>query len=93
MDRDLNATGWFLLGGAVGAVAALLMAPVSGKQARRILSRRVQEGLDEATAAGEELSARAERAKEKAAGLVDEAETFVGDAASAASEAFGKLSR
>jgi gas vesicle protein len=93
MDRDSNATGWFLLGGVVGAVAALLMAPMSGKQARRALSRRVQEGLDEATAASEALAAKAETVKDETARLVDEAETLVGDAASAASDAFGRLSR
>jgi len=93
MDRGLNAAGWFLLGGVAGAVTALLVAPTTGKQARRLGARRIQQGIDQATAVSDALVANAGEVKEQATSLLDRAESLVADAAKATSDAFGKLTR
>jgi gas vesicle protein len=55
MARDDNGAGTvivaFVLGAVTGAAVALLMAPATGEETRRILSEKAREGRDKAGAA------------------------------------------
>jgi gas vesicle protein len=55
MARDDNAAGTiivaFVLGAVTGAAVALLMAPASGEETRRILAEKAREGRERATEA------------------------------------------
>jgi len=55
---------YFVLGAFVGAVAALLLAPRSGEETRRMIASKTREGADYLTARGKE-------AADKAAGYFD----------------------
>ncbi|MGH9555518.1 MAG: YtxH domain-containing protein [Terriglobales bacterium] len=74
---DHNLTGvavaFFLVGAAVGAGIALLVAPQSGKQTRRMLQRRYEDAAD---AIAEKADAVRERGRE----IVDEAKEKVAEA-------------
>lgn len=91
MNRD--AAGWFLLGAMAGAVTALFVAPTTGKKARRLVARKIQEGIDQAAAVSDALVANAAEVKDRATNLLDRAESLVTDAANATSDVIGKLGR
>ena len=74
--RDKSAgdrTAFFLLGAAVGAVAALLLAPASGARTRRRLVRKGEEVADYLIDAGKELIERCEDLYERSGELVEDA--------------------
>jgi len=64
----------FLLGAAIGAAAALLMAPASGARTRRRLVRKGEEVADYLIGAGKELA-------EKCEDLYEQSGELAGDAA------------
>jgi len=74
--RD-NGTGdraaFFLLGAAIGAVAALLVAPASGARTRRRLVRKGEEVADSLIDAGKELVERCEDLYERSGELAEDA--------------------
>ncbi|MGH9555463.1 MAG: YtxH domain-containing protein [Terriglobales bacterium] len=74
-DRSLTgiAVAFFLVGAAVGAGIALLVAPQSGKQTRRMLQRRYEDAAD---AVAEKAEAIRERGRE----MVDDAKEKVAEA-------------
>jgi gas vesicle protein len=45
-ERRTNALAWFLTGAVVGAAAALLYAPKSGRETRRLISEKTQQGKE-----------------------------------------------
>ena len=57
--------GAFLIGAACGAVLALLYAPKTGKETRRLISRKAEEGADYVNAKSRELRQQAEDLVEK----------------------------
>lgn len=61
--------GFFLLGAGVGAAVALLLAPTSGAEARKYVSRRAEDGKDFLVEKGKDLRKQAESAFEKGKGL------------------------
>src|SRR6516165_9193785 len=63
----------FLLGAAIGAVAALLMAPASGARTRRRLRRKGEEAADYLIDAGKDLVERCEDLYERSGDLVEDA--------------------
>jgi gas vesicle protein len=65
---------FFLLGAAIGAAAALLMAPASGARTRRRLFRKGEEAADYLIDAGKEL-------REKCEDLCERSGELAGDAA------------
>jgi gas vesicle protein len=73
IDRNLTgiAVAFFLVGAAVGAGIALLVAPQSGKQTRRMLQRRYEDAADTIAEKAGEVRERGrevvESAKEKVA--------------------------
>jgi gas vesicle protein len=58
--RGATYVGFFLVGLAMGAAAAVLLAPKSGKETRRYLSRRAEDGRDFLAARGKGLRRQAE---------------------------------
>ena len=73
-DRSLTgiAVAFFLVGAAVGAGIALLVAPQSGKQTRRMLQRRYEDAAD---AVAEKAGAIRDRGRD----LIDEAKDKVAE--------------
>ena len=57
--------GFLLVGMGIGAGLALLFAPQSGKDTRRYLARRAEEGKDYVTSAGKDLVKQAEGVVER----------------------------
>ena len=64
---------FFLLGTAIGAVVALLVAPESGEETRRTLRRKGQDVADYVVDAGNELAERCEDLYKRSGELVDDA--------------------
>ena len=74
--RDKGAgdrAAFFLLGAAIGAVAALLLAPASGARTRRRLVRKGEEVADYLIDAGKELVEKCEDLYERSGELVEDA--------------------
>src|SRR5262245_29499346 len=64
---------FFLLGAAIGAATALLLAPASGARTRRRLVRKGEEVADYLMDAGKELIAKCEDLYERSEELVEDA--------------------
>jgi gas vesicle protein len=71
--RAGDRTAFFLLGAALGAAAALLMAPASGARTRRRLVRKGEEVADYLIDAGKELVEKCEDLYEHSGELVEDA--------------------
>jgi gas vesicle protein len=71
--RTGDRVGFFLVGAAIGAVAALLMAPASGARTRRRLVRKGEAAADYLIDAGKELVERCEDLYERSGDLVEDA--------------------
>ena len=65
-------TTFFLLGAAIGAAAALLMAPATGERTRRKLARKGEEVADYLIDAGKELVEKCENLYERSGELVED---------------------
>jgi len=70
--RAADRTEFFLVGAAIGAATALLMAPASGAYTRRRLRRRGEEVADYLIDAGKELVDKCENLYERSGELVEE---------------------
>ena len=66
-------SAYFLLGAAIGAATALLMAPASGAQTRRKIRRRGEEAADYLIDAGKELVEQCEELYERSGEVVEDA--------------------
>lgn len=64
---------WFLVGAAVGGAIALLLAPKSGRDTRRFIVRKTEEGRDAIADAGKELLDRGREYYEKGRKIAEEA--------------------
>jgi gas vesicle protein len=62
--------GCFLAGVGVGAVVALLLAPKSGQQTRKLIAKKAEEGRDYVASKGRELRGQAEELVERGKELV-----------------------
>jgi gas vesicle protein len=71
--RAGDRAAFFLLGAAIGAAAALLMAPASGARTRRRLVRKSEEVADYLIDAGKELVERCEDLYERSGELMEDA--------------------
>ena len=63
--RGAHYLGFLLVGMGIGAGLALLFAPQSGKDTRRYLARRAEEGKDYVTSTGRDLMKQAEGVVER----------------------------
>ena len=57
--------GYFLAGASMGAVVALLLAPKTGEQTRKLIAKKAEEGKDYVASKGRELGGQAEELVEK----------------------------
>lgn len=73
--------GWLLIGGAIGAGVALLYAPVSGKETRKLIRRKAGDARDTVVEAGEQVRDRVAEAGEEVRGRVAGAGESVAEAA------------
>jgi gas vesicle protein len=71
--RAGDRAAFFLLGAAIGAATALLMAPASGARTRRKLRRQGEEVADYLIDAGKELVDKCEDLYERSTGVVGDA--------------------
>ncbi len=72
--------GFFMAGAGLGAVAALLFAPKSGKETRQLIVRTAGEGRDYVAAQGKELRRQAEDTVEKGKDFVAKQKDRLADA-------------
>jgi gas vesicle protein len=56
--KTTERVGWLLIGAAVGAGIALLYAPVSGKEARKLIRRRAEDARDTIAETGGQIRDR-----------------------------------
>ncbi len=62
--------GFFVAGAGIGALLALLLAPKTGEQTRKLIAEKAEEGKDYVVSRGKELRGQAEELVEKGKGLV-----------------------
>jgi gas vesicle protein len=67
-SKALNYMGFFVAGAGIGAAVALLFAPKTGKDTRRFLVRRAEEGMDYVSETSKDLLRHAEDAVERGKG-------------------------
>ena len=72
MDENNN-FGWFLAGVVIGAGAALLLAPKSGKDTRRYLSSTTKNGREAMESSGRELMDRGKDLYDRGKKIVEDA--------------------
>jgi gas vesicle protein len=83
-----------LTGAALGAAAALLYAPVRGRDAREMIGERVQKGVERANAAidrGRELAAKGSDLASQGRSFVDDARETVTQAVKDGREAYRRV--
>jgi len=79
--------GCFLAGISVGAAAALLFAPESGAQTRKLIAQKAGEGKDYLATKGREFRGQAEELVEKGRGLVNKQREWLAEALETGKEA------
>jgi len=65
--------GWFLVGAAVGAAVALLYAPQSGKDTRRLIAQKTERGKEVIVDSSKEVMDRGKELFDRGSELADEA--------------------
>jgi gas vesicle protein len=71
-DEDVRSLVWFLAGIGVGATVALLFAPQTGKQTRRMLSKAAERGREYIEDTGDALRDSASDIRDRAGDLRDD---------------------
>ena len=64
---------WFLVGAAVGAAVALLYAPQSGEETRRLIAKKTDESREALAGSGKEVLDRGKELFDRGRELADEA--------------------
>jgi len=82
-----TAIGCFFTGVGIGAVVALLVAPKSGKETRRLIAKKAEEGKDYVTSKGREFREQAEEFVEKGKELVSKEKERLAEVFEAGKEA------
>jgi gas vesicle protein len=68
---------WLLAGAAIGATVALLYAPQSGKETRRIIKRKTREGREALAESSRDLMEKGRDLYEKGLRVADEAAEMI----------------
>jgi gas vesicle protein len=68
---------WFFAGAALGATIALLYAPQSGRDTRRIIRKKTREGREYVADAGRDLAEKGRELYEKGLRVADEAAELI----------------
>ncbi len=77
MAQDNSSLVWFVAGAAVGASIALLYAPQSGKETRRILKKKTKEGREALADTSRDLMDKGRELYEKGLRVADEAAEMI----------------
>lgn len=72
-DDTVNRLVWFLTGAAIGAAVAILYAPQSGKDTRRYITDRAQQGKQAVSDTSKDIVDASKEMFERGRKLVDEA--------------------
>ncbi|MBI5025236.1 MAG: YtxH domain-containing protein [Nitrospirae bacterium] len=80
----------FLIGGAVGAGLALLMAPQSGRETRQKIRELTEDVRERAADYAHQVKGKVESTVEKGRGYVDEKKSLISTAVEAGKEAYEK---
>jgi gas vesicle protein len=72
-DQRSDSVGWFLAGVVVGAAAALLYAPQSGRVTRKYISRTTKDSREAMETSGKELMERGKELYDRGKQIADEA--------------------
>jgi gas vesicle protein len=70
---DTSKVVWFVAGMAIGATIALLFAPASGQETRRLIGRKASEGREALTDTGRDLLDKGRDLFDKGRKIADEA--------------------
>jgi gas vesicle protein len=70
---NTNTLAWFLTGAMVGATAAILFAPQSGRETRRYISEKTQAGKEAVTETGQDIADASKDMFERGRKLVEDA--------------------
>jgi gas vesicle protein len=65
--------GWFLIGAATGAAIAILYAPQSGKDTRRLIAKKTEEGKEALVDSGKDVLDRGKELYQRGREFADEA--------------------
>jgi len=68
---------WFVAGAAIGATIALLYAPQSGRETRRIIKRKTREGREAIADTGRDLWDKGRELYEKGVRVADDAAEMI----------------
>jgi gas vesicle protein len=79
--------GWFLVGVGVGGAVALLLAPKSGEQTRKLIAKKAEQGKAYVTSRGRELKGQAEELVGKSKDLVNKQRERLAEVLDAGKEA------
>ena len=77
MAQDNNGFVWFVAGAAIGATIALLYAPQSGRETRRIIKKKSREGREVLTETSRDLMDKGRELYEKGLRVADEAAEMI----------------
>ncbi len=72
-DQSSSRIAWFITGAVIGAVAAILYAPKSGKDTRQYIADRTQEGRDAVTETSKDIIEAGREMYERGRQLVEDA--------------------
>jgi gas vesicle protein len=79
--------GCFVAGVGLGAIAAMLLAPKTGEQTRKLIAKKAQEGKDYVAAKSREFKEQAEELVEKSKEVVSKQRDRLAEALEAGKEA------
>lgn len=79
---------YFMAGLGVGAILALLFAPKSGEETRKLIAEKAGEGKDYVAAKGRELRQQAEELVEKGKDLMAKPKELLADSVEAGKQAY-----
>ncbi len=79
--------GCFVVGAGIGAIVAVLLAPKTGEQTRKLIAKKAREGKDYVEAKGKELKGQAEDLLEKGKEVVIKQRDRLAEALEAGKEA------
>lgn len=68
---------WFVAGAAIGATVALLYAPQSGKETRRVIQKKTKQGREVLNESGKEWMEKGRELYEKGLRVADEAADLI----------------
>ena len=80
-EYDGSKLTWFLMGAALGAGCAILLAPKSGKETRELISQKAQEASDAVTGTSRDLYERGKEVIDRGKEVIDKGKQVVDDAA------------